>query len=157
MVAVVEHVRARIAGSCLAKTIKKDGCALSLSGAPVQRLIVDFDKSGSPLVNGGQRCDYLFVGEESCSVGWVCPIELKKGNLDASEVVGQLRAGAAVAEQIVPEGTLSKFRPVAAFGGIHKAERVALKKSHNRVWFRGTSETVRLLRCGKKLVDCFDG
>ena len=154
MVGLVEQVRTKVNQSCLAKTIKKEGCSISLNGAPASRLIVDFDKNGSPLSSDQVRCDYLFIAEDSSNAGWVCPVELKSGGLSASEVVGQLQAGAQVAEQIVPQNTPAKFRPVAAIGdGIHIAEINALKRKSNRVSFHKVSEHVRLIRCRGNLIE----
>ncbi len=154
MAGLVEQVRTKVNQSCLAKYIKKEGCSVSLNGAPKPRLIVDFDKIGSPLELNQVRCDYLFIAEDSSNAGWVCPVELKSGGLSASEVVGQLQAGTQLAEQIVPQNTPAKFRPVAASGSDrHKAERAKLRLRSNRVSFRGVSELVRLIRCGKKLTE----
>ena len=154
MVGLVEQVRAKVSKSCMTTRTRKEGCSVSLSDAPGPHLIVDFDKAGSPLVIDQLRCDYLFIAEESSDACWVCPMELKRGRVRASEVVGQLQAGAQVAEHIVPQHAQAKLRPVAAFGaGIHRAEINALKKNSNKVLFRGISESVRLIRCGKKLTE----
>ena len=153
MTGLVEQVRTKVNKTCIITTrIKKEGCSVSLSGAPDSRLIVDFDKNGSLLGMDEVRCDYLFIAEDSSDAVWVCPMELKRGGLRASEVVGQLKAGAQVAEHVVPQNTRAKFRPVAAFGGgIHRAELDELKRKSNKVSFRGVSESVRLIECGEKL------
>lgn len=152
MAGLVEQVRTNVSKSCITAKIKKKGCSVSLNGAPAPRLIVDFDRPGSPLSSDQERCDYLFIAEDSSDAVWVCPIELKRGGLSASKVVAQLQAGVQVAEQIVPQNTPAKFRPVAVIGGgIHKAEIAELKLKNNRVSFREISESVRLIRRGVEL------
>ena len=153
MAGLVEQVRTKINKTCIITArIKKEGCSVSLSGAPAPRLIVDFDKNGSPLGMDEVRCDYLFIAEDSSDADWVCPMELKRGGLRASEVISQLKAGTLIAEQIVPRNARAKFRPIAAFGGgIHRAELYELKRKSNKVSFRGVSESVRLIECGEKL------
>ena len=125
---------------------------MSLAGAPEPRLIVDFDKPGSPLGSDSTRCDYLFVAEGSGGSGWVAPLELKKGRLRAGEVVRQLQAGARAAECLVPSGTPVAFRPVAVSGNVPKAERDRLKDKSSRIRFRECDEPVRWIRCGDSLV-----
>ncbi len=149
---LVESVRGRIDPECLVSRMRKEGCTVSLKDAPRERLIVDFDKPGGPVGGEGRRCDYLFVADGAQDeAGWVAPLELKKGALRASEVVRQLRAGAEAAERLVPGGLRPAFRPVAAYGSIHKLERTALRERRNLIAFRGRMEAVRLMKCGDRL------
>lgn len=130
-------------------TIRKKGCRISLKNAPKTRLIVDFDKSGSPLAQDQSRCDYLFVADgRKGQEDWIVPIELKRGSIEADTVLRQLSAGAAVAEQIVPRSVRVKFRPTAAFNGIHKGQIDKLKTARYRISFHGKSEPIRLIKCG---------
>jgi len=123
---LVEIVRSKIKGQCVAKRCKKDGCSVSLKCAPKQHLIIDFDKLGSPLGQADKRCDYLFVANESASRSWLVPLELKKSRADAKEVVKQLKAGADIAKKLVPSNIEINFRPIVAHRGIRKAEREEL-------------------------------
>lgn len=149
---LVESVRRRIDQECLTSRIRKGSCTVSLRDAPRERLIVDFDKSGAPVGRKGRRCDYLFVADGAPDeVGWVAPLELKKGALRASEVVGQLRAGAEAAERLIPGDILPMFRPVAAYGSLHKLERAALRERRNLIAFQGRMEAVRLVKCRERL------
>ena len=150
MSGLVDAVRAKVSPKCLARKCSRDGCGVSLTDAPEPRLIIDFDKPCSPLGRQATRCDYLFIAESVARSGWIAPLELKKGGLDASEVVKQLQAGARAAEKLVPPKKPVKFRPVAAFsGGIHKAER---NKLRGKVRFHGHTELIRLIRCNAPLV-----
>ena len=149
---LVESVRGGIDPECLVSRMRKEGCAVSLKGAPRERLIVDFDKRGAPVRGDGPICDYLFVAEGAQGeTGWVAPLELKRGALRASEAVRQLRAGAEAAEKLVPGGIWPTFRPIAACGNLHKLERAALRENRNKIAFRGCLEAVRLVKCGNRL------
>ena len=131
--------------------LRKDGCTVSLTGAPVQRLIVDLDKPGSPLKQNEPRCDYLFVANSDGNVGWFEPLELKRGNLLAGKVVEQLQAGAAVAEQHIADDNSVRFRPTAAFGSIHKYQRNKLRTNVSKIHFHNQVEAIRLIKCGAPL------
>lgn len=146
--AVCKVVHKKFSGKCLTKTCSRPGCGVSLKDAPSPRLIIDFDKPGSPLGQRDTRCDFLFGAEDNDESGWVAPLELKSGRVDASEVLKQLRAGARVAEEIVPQNAKVNFRPVLAYKGIPKAERTALK---SKVRFRNQTEALRLIKCGSRL------
>lgn len=125
---------------------------MSLAGAPQQRLIVDFDKAGSPLGPADTRCDYLLLAEPSCGDLWVAPVELKKGDADLGKSIEQLRAGAQAAECLVSKEVAAGaiFRPVLASGGIDKNERKNLKDE--RVKFYDRKEPVRRIKCGAPLM-----
>lgn len=153
MTGLVGTVHGMVNNTCIEnRGIKKEGCSVSLKDAPQPRLIIDFDKPGSPLGKNQTRCDYLFVAEDPSKSGWVVPLELKKGQLDTSGIVRQLKAGAYAASQLVPNTMAVNFRPVVAYGGgIHTAERNALKANRNKVRFHGTAEPVRLIKCGEQL------
>lgn len=152
---LVEIVQEKVESTCVTSgRLRKKGCTVSLKGTPQPRLIIDFDKPGSPLSKKTTRCDYLLIAEDAGNRDWVAPLELKKGRLDASKAAKQLKAGAKIAEKLVPDSISVNFRPVAAVGG-SKAERVELRATKNRVWFRGTSETIRLIKCCDRLINAF--
>ena len=146
MSGLVDAVRAKVFPTkCLATKCGRDGCGVSLKDAPEPRLIIDFDKPCSPLGKQATRCDYLFIAESVDRSGWIAPLELQKGGLDASKVVKQLQAGARAAEKLVLRKKPVKFRPVAAFGGIHKAERKKLRDKSTKVRFHEHTEFIRLI------------
>ena len=90
MTGTIASIRSRLGAKCIVKQCRKDGCSVSLAGTPQQRLIVDFDKPGSPIGPAAPRCDYLFLADPSCRDLWVAPVELKKGTVDASKAIKQL-------------------------------------------------------------------
>lgn len=152
MSGLVQSVRAEVKCECEATRIQKEGCGVSLDGAPTDRLIVDLDHPNSPLPPPNQRCDYLVVVEDSSGAGCLAPIELSSGRFQVGKFVEQLRAGSRAAEHIVPAGVAVSFRPIAVYGGsIHKNERTRLRQGYSKVSFRGMRETPRLLKCGSRL------
>lgn len=152
MTNLVNRVRKALSPQCIGHKLRKEGYTVSLAGAPAPRLIVDFDKPGSPLRSSSTRCDYLFIAEGEDNFGWVAPLELKKGRLHAAEVVRQLQEGALAAETLISPREPIRFRPLAVTGGTtSKAERNRLKKEKS-IRLHECKEAVRLLTCGDALV-----
>ena len=153
MTTLLESARSAIDEVCLVKGgLKKDGCKVVMTGAPAPRLVVDFDKSGSPLERHATRCDYLLVAEGEHACGWVAVLELKRGRLHADQVVRQLRAGARAAEKVVPAGEAVRFRPIAASGRTPIYERRKLRDRSCMIALHGKKEPVRLMSCGARLI-----
>ncbi len=156
MTGLVKKVRSKIDQRCLVMNMRKSGCKVSMKNAPISKLIIDFDKPGSPLGKHQRRCDYLFVSDgKNNNPNWIVPLELKRSNFDAHSVVEQLKAGAGAGagEYLVPQNTIIKFRPVVVSNNAHKAERTKLKKQCNQIRFHNHAEYVRLISCGKPLTD----
>ena len=148
----LKEFRKKINKSCLTEgSLKKQGCEILLKNVPYPRLVVDFDKPGSPLPQDSHRCDYLLVAKNRVEIGWVVLLELKRGKLDAGTVVKQLRAGALAAEELVPNSVETRFRPVAASRGVSIHERNQIRKKSNMISYRGNKEIIRLISCGQSL------
>lgn len=155
MTGLVEAVRREIEDSCIEDgPLRRKDCEISLESAPQSRVVIDFDKPGSPLSERRRRCEYLFVADRDGGGGWVVPVEFKSGSMRVSKVADQLQAGARVAERLVPKGNSISFRPVAVLhDSVNKQQRRDLKEKRNRVRYRGRHEPVRVLRCGDLLSD----
>ncbi len=136
--------------------LNKEGCRVLMTEAPYPRVVVDFDKKGSPLPADSPRCDYLLITEDRQDIGWVVLLELKRGRMDAGLVVRQLRAGASAAEKIIPKDQEIRFRPVVASGRVPKHERTELKRQSNKILFHGYTEPIRLMSCGSSLTSVLD-
>ena len=152
MADLVSQIRKKLPNECFAKgRLRKKGCTVSLKGAPRPSITIDMDKPQAPVKQNETKCDYIFIGG-SGNV-FLMPLELKKGKLDASDVVRQLQAGANIADdRIIPEGEGVQFVPVGVCGGkFHRAERDQLAQS--KIRFRSQSSNVQLLRCGQRLAD----
>ena len=149
MTSLVEQVRASVPPSCIAKRCRKKRCLVNLTGAPRPSVLIDVDCHELRISQTSRRCDFVFVSDEG---GWVVPLELKRGNLDANEAVEQLRAGARFAEGVVPKGASVQFLPIAVCGGrVHHIERRKLRSNASRIRFRGQYVYIELLKCGQPL------
>ena len=159
MMNLVERTRRALDSRCLVKGgLSKDGCKVVMTDVPSPKLIIDFDKPGSPLEADETRCDYLLIAAGEHAHGWVVVLELKRGRLNADEVARQLRAGASAAEKrILKKRILQnepvRFRPVVVSGSTSKHERNLLKKKSNAVRFHGHTETIQRVKCGAPLFE----
>ena len=72
-----ESIRRHFRATCIVDKMERSGCILCLHGTPRPCLVIDLDRSGSPLGQNDIRCDYLAfvdnVGEMPC----VAPVEFK--------------------------------------------------------------------------------
>ena len=151
MADLIDQIKKNLHKECLKKgKLRKKGCFVSLKNAPRPSIAIDMDKPQAPVGQNETKCDYIFIGG-SGNV-FLVPLELKRGKLDASEVVKQLQAGANIADnRIIPMGEGVQFVPVAVCGGkFHRAERDRL--AQRKIRFRSQSSNVRLLRCGDPLI-----
>ncbi|MCY4326539.1 MAG: hypothetical protein OXC53_02970 [Rhodobacteraceae bacterium] len=152
MMGLLKYVHSQITDGCaVSGTLNKNGCSAIMTGVPRSKLVIDFDKPDSPLPPPAQRCDYLLIVECGHTDNVVAAIEMKRGNLDASKVAGQLKAGAKAAERLVPANYEIKFQPIAVCGNDTIYQREQLKKQKNKVEFRGRMNAVQLMRCGDHL------
>ena len=146
---IVEEVRRAVPAGCVATRCRKQGCSVPLNGAPSPRVVIDLDHPSIADQNE-TRCDYIFIGGPGSA--WVAPMELKRGRPKAGEIVPQLRAGAAIADKIVPVGAKVQFLPIAVHGGrVDESEFRMFGKKANRVRFRDQTREIKLHRCGRPL------
>ena len=150
---LVERIKKKLPAGCIAKgKYRKKGCSVSLKNAPKPPLMIDMDECQALVGKNKTKCDYIFIG--GCDDVLLAPLELKKGELDASKVVKQLQAGADIATRIIPAGEPVQFRPVAVFGGkLHRIQRAQLLKASNKIRFKGEPFNIHLLKCGQPLIE----
>lgn len=148
---MIDAVKDNVNPECIRKRgLKKEGCSILLDNIPQQRLIIDLDILSCPSIENQTRCDFLFMAEPPGELGWIVPIELKKGQPKTSEVERQLQTGANVAEALVPKDVDVKFCPVVASGeDVSKGQRRTLKDIMIR--FHDQTEPVRRIRCKSSL------
>ena len=153
MCELVEVLKRNISSECHARRCTKEGCSVPLKDAPSPHLLIDMDCGALEIPPDSGRCDFLFVGCESTrGAGWVVPLELKSGSPRATDIVEQLRAGAQFAEARIPAQHKPTFLPVTVYGGkLHRAESDKLKKSQNKISFRGKTYEIKLIRCNTPL------
>ena len=151
MAGLVESVRSKVAAKCLATRCGARGCSVSMNGVRGDHILINMDCRNLGIGRRDRRCDFIFVSDDG---DWVVALELKRGSLDASNVVEQLRAGARFVERIVPRGAEVNFIPLAVYGGkFHRNERDKLLKPSNWINFRGERLQVDSLRCGRPIVE----
>ena len=80
----------------------------------------------------------------------VVPIELKGGDVKASDVSEQLQAGAKFAERFTPQATETVCLPRLFHKGIHRKERSQLQRASIR--FRGEDRPIKTAHCGSPLI-----
>ena len=152
MTEIVNRVHGQLDERCLVRgRLMKSGCRVSMRDAPRPRVVIDFDRPGSPLASRSTRCDYLFFSADPQGASWVAPLELKRGTLDVGEAARQLQQGASAAERLISASEAVGFRPVAASGSVSKAARMELKKTVNRIKLHGHREATRMMKCGAPL------
>ena len=146
---LLEAARHAVPELCRAKKFLRVGCSVTLEGIDEDRIIADMDCCELDIPEGRKRCDFVFVGQEV----WVAPIELKRGNVEAKEVIEQLKTGATFAHRkIVQNLDGIHFQPVVVYGGrIHISQREKLKKQQNKIKFQDRLYVVKLIRCGSPL------
>ena len=152
MANLVDQIKRKLPNECLKKgKLTKEGCAVSLKGAPRPSIKIDMDNKKAPVGQNETKCDYIFIG--GCDDVVLAPLELTKQDLNASKIVRQLRAGADIAAtRIIPKGEQVQFQPVAFCDGkIHPDQRQRLAQS--KIRFNNQNANVRLLRCGQRLID----
>ena len=84
---------------------------------PRTRVVVNLERVvelGAPaglVPQDGKRCDFLFVAEEDAAMVWAASLELKGGNLRASDVTAQLEGGADALDRLIPGSNPCTFAP----------------------------------------------
>ena len=153
--AAVTAVRANTNQGCHAIHCRDSGCRLAMNGVPEPHVLIALEHPAAPVPAGQQHCDYLFVGGDDRDRGpWVVPVELTTGRKRASEFVAQIRGGAVVADLLLPQGSPSRFNPVAAYDRpLHRDDLADLRKAQNRISFRGQLRQLQLVKCGTRLAD----
>ncbi len=131
--------------------LTRDGCKVSLAGAPKHRFILNLDNQNLPLAGHKTRCDFLFVADNVGGSDLIVPIELKKGEFRARKIVDQLQAGCRFAEENLPENNCSRLIAVAVTGRIPKAKRREFKEKKYFVKFLGKDREIRRIRCEEPL------
>ena len=149
---ITDSVRRKLAPQCVKGQCRKGKCSVSLQGMSSQSYAIDMDHPKAPVGRHETRCDFLVVGGLSNSGDeWIAPLELKEGDVSASEVARQLQAGADIAHSLVPTGAQVSFRPVVASGKFHKAQQIRLRRNSNKICFRGQRFSAVRISCGDPL------
>lgn len=153
MTGIVDAFRKKFSNAELSSgKLTKDGCKVSLAGAPRKRFVLNLDSCELPFAGHDTRCDFLLIAENVRGTNLVVPMELKRGEFKAGKIVEQLQAGTKFAEDHLPNDVSPHLIPVAATGSISTAMGMALKSNQICVSFLGKKLAVRRIRCGASLM-----
>ena len=166
MSSMVAAVKDQVDEGCLQEDNKKlsaKNCSLYLAGSPGPRLVIHFDKSGSPLGESDTKPDFLFLSDKGGKdkkgqdgLGLLVPIELSAGrSKSALKIKDQLQAGVDWSDTAIPEQCQLQLLPIYC-GAIDNFEKSQINKASFRIKFRGSKESVLLRQCGSKLTEALE-
>lgn len=145
---ILDAIRTRVGEENLTRSHRRKGCSVSMEDVPYPRVAVDADLAFPSHGIKRGRCDlilFLFDAEQSLVT---IPLELKGGNVGASDAHEQLQQGANFADCMAPKAFESSCRPILFHGkGIHPKQLKTLNRL--KVNFRGRKLTVKLARCNR--------
>ena len=144
---LIANVTDAVPDDSIVHRMRKQGCRAKLDRLEGERLIIDVDRI---VPDGEKKCDYLLISNQPL----IAPIEMKSGEVGASEAKGQLQAGANFANEIIaPKHLKVDLKPIVFSKGIDPTERQLLKRGSQFVQFRGKRYEITLASCGSSLVD----
>ena len=144
---VLEEIRQWI-GNRRATSYTKEGCRVSMANVPSERVVLDVDRAFPPDRSDTNQCDFVLFyidASQNCLMG--VPMELKRGDVDASEAIAQLQEGARIVDGCTPNDVEMNLVLVLVHGGsIHRSQRNRLRTA--RIRFRGEEFAINTTRCG---------
>ena len=144
---MLDEICAQVGVENLAVTCNRDGCDVSMSDIPSDRIIVDADLAFPAHSWKGERCDFIvFLCYEDESLRAV-PIELKSGEVAIAKAVRQLRKGAKFVDKFGPKEPSPVCRPILIHGR-PMSPRNRTRLNRLKVSFRGLNLTIKTARCG---------
>ncbi len=159
---IVDSVRARTSPLCQTDCCCDSGCCSSVQGLPEPYVLINLEHDDAPKHREHSRqhfhphCDYLLIaGDDEDGGPWVAPIEMTTGNKDYETLLRQLRAGADIADDLLPAGVSFKFRPIFVHDGrVHPyVINVLLRQQGNSIQFRNETQLIELSRCRGQIAE----
>ena len=119
-----------------------------MTDVPSPRIVVDADLAFPAHKIEGKKCDFILFFFENAGRFLTVPVELKGGNVDASEAQEQLQKGADFANRVMPADVNSICSPILIHEkSIHTKQRTTLNRA--KVRFRGQQLTIKTARCNR--------
>ena len=146
---ILSQIEEKVGKDNLAKSCKEKKCRASMKNVSRHRVLVDANKAFKAHNIRGPRCDCIlfFTGSDK-DLLFTIPIELKSGDVDVSEALEQLTAGAKFVNRFVPTTVSSTCRPILFHGkGLHPDQRKKLNRS--KIRFRGINLTITTAHCSE--------
>ena len=146
---VLDEIRKQVGEENLTNSCGGGGCDVDMTDVPHPRIVVDVERVFLVNKRKGRRCDrILFYVDLDSNTLVVVLIELKSGNVDASDVFQQLQGGAKFAAEVIPQEIGTTCIPVVFHGKrIHDAQLRKLKR--NEVRFRRQTFPIWKQKCGR--------
>ncbi|MDE0469389.1 MAG: hypothetical protein OYL97_20245 [Candidatus Poribacteria bacterium] len=144
----LEEIRQWIGDRKATSPYTKEGCRVSMANIPTNRVVLDVDLAFPTDKAETHQCDFvLFYIDTTQSSLIGVPMELKRGDVDASEAVAQLQEGARIVDNCTLNDVDVNLVLILVHGGsIHRTQRNRLRTS--RIRFRGTEFPINTARCG---------
>ena len=125
-----------------------EGCRVSMANIPTNRIVLDVDLAFPTGRAGINQCDFVLFYIDAAQNNLIgVPMELKRGDVNASEAVAQLQEGARIVDNCTPNDVEVNLILVLVHGGsMHRSQRNRLRTS--RIRFRGEEFPINTARCG---------
>ena len=119
-----------------------------MANIPSERVVLDVDLVFPTGRADTNQCDFVLFYIDSIQSSLIAvPMELKRGDVDASEAVAQLQEGARIVDGCTPNDVEMNLVLVLVHGGsIHRTQRNRLRTA--RIRFRGAEFPINTARCG---------
>ena len=144
----LEEVRQWIGDNEATSPYTKEGCRVSMANIPTNRIVLDVDRAFPTGRTNINQCDFVLFYIDTVQNSLIgVPMELKRGNVDASEVIAQLQEGTRIIDNCTPNDVDVNLVLVLVHGGsMHRSQRNRLRTA--RVRFRGEEFPINTTRCG---------
>ena len=147
---ILDDIRAQVNADNLINSCSDKGCSADMTNIPPDRVVIHVEDEFDSRNMSGQRCDrLLFYVNTPVNDLVVAPIELKGGDVDASEAYQQLQAGANFAQHLTLKIAKTVCFPLLFYEHIHKVQLTKLRRY--RVRFRGKKLPIQIKHCGGRL------
>ena len=125
----------------------KNGCRVSMADLPSERVVLDVDLAFPTDRAEANQCDFVLFYVDTVQSSLIgVPMELKRGDVDASEAIAQLQEGVRIVDRYTPNDVEMNLILVLVHGGsIHRSQRNKLRTS--RITFRGEEFPINTTRC----------
>lgn len=148
---VLEKIRLWVGDRKATSPYTKEGCRVSMANLrskPANRVVLDVDRAFPTDTAKANQCDLILFHIDDVQNGLVAvPMELKRGDVDASEAVAQLREGARIVDDCTPNDAQMNLVFILVHGGsMHRSQRNKLRTA--RIRFRGEPFPINTARCG---------
>ena len=133
----LEEIRQWVGNRKATSPYTKEGCRVSMANIPSERVVLDVDLVFPTGRADTNQCDFVLFYIDTAQDSLIgVPMELKRGDVNASEAVAQLQEGARIADGCTPNAVEMNLVLILVHGGsMHRSQRNKLRTA--RITFRG--------------------